>query len=99
LTRLRQVVVGIGLVAVAAAGWSWFSGHRNTGLVELGVYAVVALVLLAIERAHYKPILKAAPGAPWRETPERFIDPESGKLVVVWVHPKTGGRAYVEAGG
>ncbi len=97
MSRLRQVVTGAGLVVAFVSGWAWLKGAGGRGLAIIAFYAVLVLVLLVIERARYKPILKSPPGAPWRETPERFVDPESGKLVVVWTHPETGKRAYVEA--
>jgi hypothetical protein len=96
VSRLRQLLLGAGAVAALVVGWAWIEGARAAGLLLLGLYAVIVLVLLLIERARYKPILAAPPGAPWRETSERFVDPESGKLVVVWEHPGSGQRAYVE---
>jgi hypothetical protein len=97
VTRLRQGVIGAGVVALAVVAWAWLSGARGPGLAILAVYAVMALVLLAVERFRYKPILDQPPGPPWEETPERFVDPESGKLVVVWANPENGQRAYVAA--
>jgi hypothetical protein len=98
LSRLRQLLIGAGVVALLFAGWAWIGGaHHAAGMAVLAVYAAVLLLSLAIERARYKKILHAPPAGSWRETEERFVDPESGKLVAVWEEPATGRRAYVEA--
>jgi hypothetical protein len=75
-------LVGCGLAVVA--GW-------------LVVWGLVLVVGLAIERWHYKPVTDARPGPEWQATDERFVDPESGRLVRVYFHPQTGERRYVAA--
>jgi hypothetical protein len=35
------------------------------------------------------------PAGNWHPTDEKFVDPESGKLVTVWFDPSTGERRYV----
>ena len=95
MSRGRQALIGAGLVALLVVGWAVLSGALILAPVVIGVYAAVVAILLAIERAQYKPILKAPPGDPWRETDERFVDPASGQLVTVWEEPRTGRRAYV----
>ncbi len=97
--RLRPALIGAGLLATLLFGATWLMGARSSGLAILAAYALGLVVFLAIERARYKPILEAPPGPPWRATAERFIDPETGKRVVVWEHPDSGRRAYVEADG
>jgi hypothetical protein len=97
VSRGRQLAVAAGLLALAIAGWSLFAGLLLLAPVVIVVYAAIIALLLAVERAQYKPILKTPPAAPWRETGERFIDPASGQLVSVWVDPRDGGRAYVAA--
>jgi hypothetical protein len=71
-----------GCSAAIAAGWliAW-------GLILVGG--------LAIERWRYKPMSEARPGPDWQMTGERFIDPETGKIVTVYFHPRTGERRYV----
>ena len=32
----------------------------------------------------------------WQLTDEKFVDPETGKLVTVWFDPGTGERRYVD---
>ena len=80
------LAVGAVLLALAAciAGAFWFA-----------VGALMLLVGLAIERWRYKPLHGRAPGPEWQATGERFVDPESGKLVTVYFHPGTGERRYI----
>ena len=33
--------------------------------------------------------------AGWRPTPERFVDPTTGRIMRVWVDPAGGGRHYI----
>ena len=47
------------------------------------------------ERWRYKPLTDARLGPDWVATDERFVDPETGKLVTVYYHPATGERRYV----
>lgn len=63
----------------------------------LGVWAVLLLVGLVFERWRYKRVSGARPGPDWQATGERFVDPETGKLVIVYFHPSTGERRYVAA--
>ena len=42
-----------------------------------------------------EPVTGGPPGAGWVATKERFVDPESGKLVTVFYQPATGERRYV----
>jgi hypothetical protein len=46
-------------------------------------------------RGRCKPLRDQKPGEGWRDTGERFIDPETGAKVAVWIEPKTGERMYV----
>ncbi len=66
--------------------------------VWLRVWAAVLLVIgLAIERWRYKPLAARPPGPDWQMTDERFVDPETGKLVTVYFQPRTGERRYIAA--
>ena len=94
LNVLRAVlfVIGLGLLSGAAAlalagcgpGALWFS---FLGLVLIGA--------ALIERWRYKRLAASRPGPEWVATEERFIDPESGRLVTVYYHRATGERRYV----
>jgi hypothetical protein len=74
-----------------------------TGCLALSFWIAVpvALVLawLLFRSGGYKRRpLDAPPGRDWTFTGERFIDPQSGELIEVWLEPRTGERAYVRAG-
>jgi hypothetical protein len=97
LSRLRQILVIAGVVAIVVSAATWIAGARGSGLATLGIYGGLMVFLLVIERARYKRVLSVPPGEPWRETAERFVDPETSRLVVVWEHPGSGKRAYVAA--
>ena len=76
------------LIAVAFAPSQW-PVLVWTGMVLAGVL---------FERARYGAARGAPVGGDWRETPERFIDDASGKVMVVWISPGSGERRYVEDG-
>ncbi len=63
----------------------------------LAVWAAVLIVGLLIERWRYKPLAGPPPGPDWQATGERFVDPETGKIVTVYFHPTTGERRYIAA--
>jgi hypothetical protein len=60
-------------------------------LLILGVIAIATGLLEPI----YGRVIGRPPGGDWRPTDERFVDPETGKLVTVWFEPATGERRYV----
>jgi hypothetical protein len=55
----------------------------------------VVLVGLLFENFRYRKLSGRAPGGAFSATGERFIDPESGKLIEVHSDPATGARRYV----
>ena len=94
MSRLQKGLAwGCAAVAVVAIALA-VASQILAGFAIVAFYALVALVLLVIERANYKPLLEAPP-AGWRASDERFVDPESGRLVTVWSDPGSGRRAYV----
>jgi|HubBroStandDraft_6_1064221.scaffolds.fasta_scaffold3242865_1 hypothetical protein len=90
---LRALVIAIGVGCIAGAiflaNQVWFAA------LELGVFGVLILIGTFFER-HYR--TRRAAGRGWQSTAERFVDPTSGKLVEVRYNPRTGERAYVDAG-
>lgn len=93
---LRTVVcVLAGLCALAALALAVLC--ILPGAVLLAGWAVLLVVGLAIERWRYKRLAATPPGPDWQQTDERFIDPETGKLVTVYYHPATGERRYIAA--
>jgi hypothetical protein len=90
---LRAIVAIIG--GVFAAGALLLAALcRFPGAVMLAGWAAIFLVGLLIERWRYKRLSAAPPGPDWQRTDERFLDPETGKLVTVYFHPATGERRY-----
>ena len=47
-------------------------------------WGVILIIGLLIERWRYKPLAGQRPGPEWTATDERFVDPETGKLVTVY---------------
>ncbi|MDA8095651.1 MAG: hypothetical protein M0T84_17445 [Betaproteobacteria bacterium] len=60
---------------------------------ELAVWAIVLIGAILLEKGRYAPIPKS--GEALQETEEKFIDPVSGKVVVVWLNPETGERFHI----
>ncbi|MGN6154623.1 MAG: hypothetical protein ACTHN4_02685 [Sphingomicrobium sp.] len=78
-------------VVVALCGAAvWWSGG---GPVLLAIGAVM-LVTALLERT-YGSLSGRPGGGDWRPTDEKFVDPETGRMVTVWFDPSTGGRRYV----
>jgi hypothetical protein len=63
--------------------------------IYAGSFGALLFVGLVFERWRYKPLSDARLGPDWVATEERFVDPETGKLVTVYFHPATGERRYV----
>lgn len=86
---LGVILVAAGLVLLAGrwAGWP--------PLLICGVLVIItALAEPIYGRAHHRPPV----GQDWRATDEKFVDPETGKLVTVWFDAGTGERRYVADG-
>lgn len=95
---LRAVLGTIGIAAFAAAAIAIVLGAPIPLAVWLlGIGLVLTLGVL-FERVHYKRLAAKAPGPEWVATPERFVDPTSGRMVQVYTKPETGERLYVDAG-
>ena len=88
------------LVTVAAA--LWFAAAVAMTLWDATAWPMLVaagLLLLGtlFERFHYRGAGTPPDAAGWQPTAERFLDEESGRLVVVWFNPATGERRYVDA--
>ena len=72
-------------------------GVASVGAPAIGPTIFLGLVLagLLFENHRYRRLSGQAPGGAFKATGERFIDPESGKLVEVYGDPATGARRYV----
>ena len=88
-------------VLLLIAGWFVAGGVAMAMLgavpaaVGLAGWGLILLIGVAIERWRYKPLAERSPGPDWTVTDERFVDPETGKLVTVYYHPASGERRYV----
>jgi hypothetical protein len=92
---LRNVLLTLGGAMLVSGVTALIGG--NYGLAAfLIVWGAILVFGILYERYAYKTILTGLPGGKgWTRTPERFIDPKSGKTVTVYVKPITGERAYV----
>lgn len=93
---LRTIVLVIAAIA--------FAGALTGTLVDSGVWpsllvSTVLLVGIVFERARYGAAQRRPTGDRWEETPERFIDDETGRPVTVWFNAASGERRYVDSAG
>jgi len=81
---LRSVLLAVGIAGLVAVGAVMLVGAIVPGLVALSFWLALMVLGLAFERWRYKTDLAAPPaGADWSETPERFVDPETGQATTV----------------
>jgi hypothetical protein len=92
---LRSVLVLLSLAALAIGAFCLFVGADPPAYTLL-IWGAMDLAAVLSERFRYKPLVSAAPGAGWQRTSERFVDPDSGKTVTVYLQPGSGERQYVE---
>ncbi|HKT27848.1 hypothetical protein [Dyella sp.] len=92
LTLVLYVMGGLMLVG---AGIAVLTGVMVALLPQLIVGGLLLVVGLAIERWRYKPLLRGGPDPRWKDTGERFVDPESGQLTAVYFDAQRGERHYV----
>jgi hypothetical protein len=93
-SALRAALYAIGGLLAAGAVALALLGCRPAA-AGLAGWGLILIVGLLIERWRYKPLAERSPGPDWTITDERFIDPETGKLVTVYYHPPSGERRYV----
>ena len=91
MTGWRNWALAAGAIVAVCGLVLWVSG----GPVMVLVFGALMMVTAALE-----PIYGEAKGKPaasgWQLTDEKFVDPETGKLVSVWFDPGTGERRYVD---
>ena len=92
---LRAGVLVVGGVMLAAAAFAALAGCRPAATIPLAIWGVIFAGGVLIERWRYQRLSDDRPGSGWQTTPERFIDPETGRLVIVFLNPATGERRYV----
>lgn len=89
--RKWALVAGAVLTACGFLLLSWGGGWA---LVIVGAIAI----LTALLEPTYGALVGKPPPGKWKPTGERFVDPESGRMVTVWSDPETGDRRYVSDG-
>jgi hypothetical protein len=91
MSRWRRLGFATGGL-LSACGIAWIAAGGGPVLLILGVIAAIS--------AAFEPIYGRALARPvagdWHPTDEKFVDPESGRLVTVWFDPRTGERRYVD---
>ena len=92
---LRTVIGVIALTIALVMIGAGLSPPVSWQVVVMGVLLAAAVIF---ERGRYRNDAAGTPPLPWVETGERFVDPDSKRLVAVWTHPATGARRYVDAG-
>jgi hypothetical protein len=94
-TVLRAVVLSLGAVMIGGGLLLLRAGCGPGVALRLAVPGLLLIAALLCERWRYQRLHLEGPGAGWIATDERFVDPESGKLVTVFFRPSTGERRYV----
>ena len=93
-SALRGALYVVGGLLAAGGVMLALAGCR-TAAAWIAGWGLILVVGLLFERWRYKPLTAARLGPGWVATDERFVDPETGKLVTVYFHPATGERRYV----
>jgi hypothetical protein len=93
---LRGCLIVCGFLFLAAAAASAAIGTPVPAIGWLLVTGLILTLGVLYERVRYKSIARGKPGPGWQATGERFVDPETGKLVEVYFKPATGERMYVQ---
>jgi hypothetical protein len=93
--RAALTIIGLALLIGAAVFASAGCGIGVT--LRLALPGLLLIGAALFERWRYKRLAGSRPGPEWVATEERFVDPESGKLVTVYYRPSTGERRYVGA--
>lgn len=91
---LRDALFFIGVAMLAGAVVLAEIGCPTLGW-RLALFGLLLVVAALFERWRYKRLGSTHPGSDWVATAERFVDPESGRLVTVYYRPATGERRYV----
>jgi hypothetical protein len=91
VTGWRISALAAGTIVAVCGAVLWSTG----GGVMLLIFGVLTMVTAALEPIYGRAGARPVAGR-WRATDERFIDPETGRLVTVWFDPASGERRYVD---
>ena len=88
---LRAFVLALSIVLMLIGIWPCHSGEH--AIWPALIWGAALFLATIFERWRYRANAKRE-GEGWIATDERFIDPESGKLVQVYYQASTGERRY-----
>ncbi len=94
---LRAFVLGLGIVLILSGVLVATTGITAPTLWLFG-FGALLVIGTVFERVLYKPLTRSRPGTGWTDTGERFVDPETGKMVKVLYNAASGERQYVDEG-
>ncbi len=89
---LRSVLFGLGCVLLAVGVFHLITGAASGW--PMTIWGLVLALAVVFERWRYRQHEQLGSGE-WQATEERFVDPESGRLMQVFYQPTTGERRYV----
>ena len=92
---MRPILLAAGGGLLALGALLWLGGCRTGVALEAAVPGAIVVLGVLAERWRYRPLDRERPGPDWVATGERFVDPESGRMVSVFYKPATGERRYV----
>ena len=90
MLRYALLILGLALLGIGLFQWIM----RGNCSYPLLIWGTILTVGVLFERWRYRRI-EDARASHWQKTDERFIDPETGKIVEVYYDPATGERRYV----
>ncbi len=93
---LRGFVLAVSILLMLIGLWPCL--HGAPALLPPLIWGAVLCIATLRERWRYREN-ERRDGAGWEATDERFIDPESGKLMQVFYQPTTGERRYEPVAG
>jgi hypothetical protein len=91
---LRSLVVALGIFCIACGLVALATGVWP-GAIGPMIFGALLLLGTLFERLYYKPVERGSPGPGWVATDERFVDEDNGRMVRVWLEPRSGERKYV----
>ena len=89
----RRISLPLGVAALLCAAVLLVAGCYFPFGVPLTFVGLGLVASLAFD-TRYKPASDRPAGPGWVDTGERFIDPETGQRVAVFMRPETGEREY-----
>lgn len=89
---MLRIAVGVfgALLLVAGVGLAFY----HLAFLDMALGGAIVLAGTLFEARRYRARVSRQTG--WQDTPEKFIDPTTGKLMRVRYNPSTGERDYVE---